>query len=510
MRKSRIKKINVLLLILLISFNSFASIVSDSDGSAFVSKSEFEALKEGFSSQVANYNKSLDNRIDGAVSTYLKSVILTSDPQNLFEKYVNSTGKKPTFLNNYVGTGSATNSSEININVLREQVIKAFTNMYFAQSLWIRWNDYTTWDSVLYFNSAPDWGGSYSSWTTVWKRFVVSLNTAGASGDLAHPLTSWSHWNSSTTQNSGNKTYQAVSNNITAGSGSAWIYQEIDGNKMLKYYDTKIYPKFDISAVGHRYKNCASLTDSYYLSDGGKGDTTTISLSLNKTTSYGNTTQGTRVASGAESNATYADISISKLEANNGINYTDYIFAKNPTQEIYCIDEEAALIASNTQQTLTTSTTYFYDVYYTGIGANPQKNEMSGITLKYYPLSYAVTKYKVHDFYNYNVTLAAGEVVKNGEGFPILESTSLDTDCEVKIKFKSTSGNIQYKISDKKLIDDAFDSTANVKLSGTVASDAVVTANFTDLASGQKVWVNCYSATSGARANIESVEITVR
>ena len=80
----------------------------------------------------------------------------------------------------------------------------------------------------------------------------------------------------------------------------------------------------------------------------------------------------------------------------------------------------------------------------------------------------------------------------------------------MKIKFKSTSGNIQYKISDKKLIDDAFDSMANVKLSGTVASDAVVTANFTDLASGQKVWVNCYSATSGARANIESVEITVR
>lgn len=53
---------------------SFAAIVSDNDGSAFVTKSEFEALKANFESQIDNYNKSIDNKIDGAIASYLASM----------------------------------------------------------------------------------------------------------------------------------------------------------------------------------------------------------------------------------------------------------------------------------------------------------------------------------------------------------------------------------------------------------------------------------------------------
>lgn len=53
---------------------SFAAIVSDNDGSAFVTKSEFEALKADFDSQIDNYNKSIDNKIDGAIASYLASM----------------------------------------------------------------------------------------------------------------------------------------------------------------------------------------------------------------------------------------------------------------------------------------------------------------------------------------------------------------------------------------------------------------------------------------------------
>ena len=69
--------VSILLAISLISFNAISSVVSDSDGSAFVTKAEFEALKQGFASQVENYNSSIDGKIDGAIASYLAGISLT-------------------------------------------------------------------------------------------------------------------------------------------------------------------------------------------------------------------------------------------------------------------------------------------------------------------------------------------------------------------------------------------------------------------------------------------------
>ena len=70
------------------SIESFAAIVSDNDGSAFVTKAEFEAMKKDFAEQVDNYNSSIDSKIDGAIASYLaaladKPVIETSLLQDL-------------------------------------------------------------------------------------------------------------------------------------------------------------------------------------------------------------------------------------------------------------------------------------------------------------------------------------------------------------------------------------------------------------------------------------------
>jgi len=54
--------------------NSFAAIVADNDGSAFVTKSEFEALKADFAKQGNNYNDSIAGKIDGAISSYLAGI----------------------------------------------------------------------------------------------------------------------------------------------------------------------------------------------------------------------------------------------------------------------------------------------------------------------------------------------------------------------------------------------------------------------------------------------------
>ena len=71
-----IKRIFALFLIMLFSVENFAAIVSDNDGSAFVTKSEFEALKKDFESQIVNYNDSIDKKIDGAISAYLAGINL--------------------------------------------------------------------------------------------------------------------------------------------------------------------------------------------------------------------------------------------------------------------------------------------------------------------------------------------------------------------------------------------------------------------------------------------------
>ncbi len=73
-----VKKIAALFLVLFLSIDSFAAVVSDNDGSAFVTKGEFEALKLNFATQVANYNESIDNKIDGAIASYLSGLRLST------------------------------------------------------------------------------------------------------------------------------------------------------------------------------------------------------------------------------------------------------------------------------------------------------------------------------------------------------------------------------------------------------------------------------------------------
>ena len=69
------KKALCLIFAFLLCINSFAAVVSDNDGTAFVTKAEFEALKQNFADQVTNYNDSIDSKIDGAIASYLAGTI---------------------------------------------------------------------------------------------------------------------------------------------------------------------------------------------------------------------------------------------------------------------------------------------------------------------------------------------------------------------------------------------------------------------------------------------------
>ena len=90
--KNKLKKILILYIVLaLVVMNNMimAAVVSDNDGSSFVTKAEFETLKDDFAKQVENYNLSIDGKIDGAIASYLAGLRLANyvDWEWLFDNY---------------------------------------------------------------------------------------------------------------------------------------------------------------------------------------------------------------------------------------------------------------------------------------------------------------------------------------------------------------------------------------------------------------------------------------
>ena len=108
MRK-KIKFILCILLILSINFTSFAT-VGANDGSAFVTKSEFDALVNTFNEQMDDYEESLVTKIDGAIANYLAG--LSSESTNALPSIINNIDLNDrTFLNNTAITAIPDNGS---------------------------------------------------------------------------------------------------------------------------------------------------------------------------------------------------------------------------------------------------------------------------------------------------------------------------------------------------------------------------------------------------------------
>ncbi len=83
MRKSTriVKKYIAAFLIVLMSIENFAAVVGDNDGAAFITKAEFDSLKNNFQSQIDQYNTSIDSKIDGAIASYLAGITVSSVDQ---------------------------------------------------------------------------------------------------------------------------------------------------------------------------------------------------------------------------------------------------------------------------------------------------------------------------------------------------------------------------------------------------------------------------------------------
>lgn len=67
-------RIIAIIIAMVFSMQCFAAVVSDNDGSAFITKAEFDSLKNAFQAQIDQYNTSIDSKIDGAIAAYLAGI----------------------------------------------------------------------------------------------------------------------------------------------------------------------------------------------------------------------------------------------------------------------------------------------------------------------------------------------------------------------------------------------------------------------------------------------------
>ena len=90
------KKALCLIFAFLLSINSFASIVSDNDGSAFITKAEYDSLKNNFQAQIDSYNTGIDNKIDNAIASYISGITVQ---KTVTESIINSKWEEISAMN---------------------------------------------------------------------------------------------------------------------------------------------------------------------------------------------------------------------------------------------------------------------------------------------------------------------------------------------------------------------------------------------------------------------------
>ena len=75
-KKNKIVLSSVVYLVL--CFNSIASVVSDNDGAAFITKAEYDAMKIDFQSMLNDFNTGIDSKIEKAIQGYIDGIKSTS------------------------------------------------------------------------------------------------------------------------------------------------------------------------------------------------------------------------------------------------------------------------------------------------------------------------------------------------------------------------------------------------------------------------------------------------
>ena len=535
MKNKIIRKTLCLLLIVFMTIDNKAAVVSDNDGSSFITKAEFDSLKNTFQSQIDSYNVSIDSKIDVAVSRYLAGISVSIEPSELWSPLMYATNNKFRWASFNLPTSTAKTS------IVNNTVVN--TTRYHNHPEVLAYTGYRAHGTVD--PARP--GVIYQVGPTKAEATSVSANLCGrswvyASGTYVQEYTSWDNGyhgglSSCGTTDRSNTFYNSSS--VTTGSGKLWDFNILPNGKIeLKKYNSSAYIDNTIEIIGYTYKNNTTAKNSWdsfrniYCTAGGADYTTGITINIPKGTKYtGGTTGSIPTAQyTSTSNWNYGKQNIVWRKVDDGVDYSFYYFGTNTGQVAYGITNQSELDwASATQKTgysNGTSTTDYHTykrVYWPYSGDTTEDVKISNIKFTYYEPKVDPVYSSLNLIENQYVSDQVSEVVYHGEGAPVVKAESDDSNIKIKditLKLYSvsdpsvlTSGNVRIMISKNKFSngnfatasDELFDATVTIPSSGELTfsmedSDAFVLDKRDDIA-----WINIYDTAGTGLVKLESI-----
>ena len=147
MNKKFIKKILSIILVCMLSVNTYAA-VSANDGSAFITKAEFDALVNTFNEQMDNYENSLVSKVDGAIANYLAGLsdVTVVSQDNLVDK-ANKYAADSVIMWYRELVGKDTNESDIMVQQGETMIANTYQDNIWRLRVYGQENDPAWWKS---------------------------------------------------------------------------------------------------------------------------------------------------------------------------------------------------------------------------------------------------------------------------------------------------------------------------------------------------------------------------
>ena len=529
------KRFIALFLCVLMSIESFAAVVSDNDGSAFVTKAEFEALKNNFSSQIDNYNTSIDSKIDGAIAAYLAGSELSREPDNLWVKIMNSSANNFKWcsgpLPSSTNRGSGTNDLKDNITVtsLRYHNHPEWKVFGTVRSH----GDKGTHDSpgVIY---AVSWrSASESSYHVDSPANIERAYTNGAGSNLKD-LTAWTNQYDFTTRknsyarnNDLNDSWVTVKY-LSEGNGKLFELNRLpNDNFELKSYNSTAYVDDRINLIRYSYKNFRSPTNisgfnSYYtvahgMDDWVPGGWTSIQTH-NVTFEKGSGWTGSKIGDSttidytSSSNWTYGTQTLSWVTESDGKDYSYMYWGTNVNQSLYAINDQVVpdwnTASEKTGYANGTAASNYYTYqrdFYEYTGPNNEDVRIGNIQFKFYHPTVNPKNFTLKQLQNSYASKIASDTLFHGNGAPLMRIYDKDATYKLKdIKLELydannnlTSGSVKLMISNNKFTDGnyanesndkCFETTVSIGSTGKLTFDS---GNFL-VGNVDTIWINIY------------------
>ena len=528
-----LKKILSLTLVLFLCVESFAAVVADNDGSAFITKAEFDSLKNSFQAQIDQYNTSLDSKIDGAIAAYLAGIRVAQDPTNYFDVIKANLGEVR-FLNSVKSTSSAI-TTQRNVNISRHAYQKRYTGISYVNTVYVDLGMPKPDGSYCYtWIIALARSGTESSFSDQNPAsFICDINAGSWSTTTNNGFKNktwnkmdmnktWTVWG--TQAPTATKNYFVTKNTTVSTDGSGTVYRykvTPTGKKVILSYCSSYYPVCDVNVYGHTYKNYASDFKTNYATGSGTGgnilqyDNTTVSKTFASTdlNKWGKLGSGTAFPNNYTGTTTETRWNASNylVTVTDNINYETRIWGKVPTSNIYCIQDTAGLTAGS-QVTINASSsqsTLDAEDFRKASGLVSTEVTLSGIEVKLNPPVQSTQSLSLSSFCNDYVSTVVGEEVKHGQGIKIGE-TPQDGDLKVQLTFKNAgneNASCRFILTDGKVGaagTRVLRDWESINCNGTTTVTRTVSFD-----KKSELWINCYSNTDGVDLILDNVKLTI-